>query len=246
MLKAQKSKLWDTLIHHYIRNIFRKEFHTFLVAGQNHLSAFSKKMPVIGIANHSNWWDGFLILFLTRLLPARRHYIMMEERHLEKYSLFRKLGAFGVNLDDPRQGAQALHYAASLLRDPSTLLWIFPQARLRPARELLHFHRGAQLLARRVGGCLALPLALRYEFTTEQHPIALARFGPPLQDPEDINEKSVVQLLAQIDNDILKCDFSEYLQFIPPRLSLNKRWEYFWHLLHGKAGDFQASNTYRA
>ena len=245
MITASKSAFWDSVMHSYFRWLFRKQFHSLLLAGKENVRALEEKRPALGVANHSNWWDGFVILFLTRLLAHRQHYIMMEERQLVKYPFFRKLGAFGVNLDNAREAASSLRYALRLLEDDRTMLWIFPQARMAPSRSEMEFRGGAGVLARRTKGCAVLPLALRYEFTTEQRPVVLARFGAVSVEPAVVSERCVGELLGRIDRDVLDQRFAEYEVFIPPRMSLNKKWEFFWHLVQGKLSDFRRENHYR-
>jgi len=245
MITAEKSAFWDSVWHGYFRRLFRRHFHALLLAGRKNLGALEEKRPAIGVANHSNWWDGFVILFLTRLLPRRRHYIMMEERQLVKYPFFRKLGAFGVNLDDARSAAASVRYALRLLEDERTMLWIFPQAKMTPAGAKLEFRGGAALLARRTKHCAVLPLAMRYEFTTEQRPVALARFGAVSAEPAVVTERCVEELLERIGRDLLEQQFGEYEEFVSPRLSANKKWEFFWHLARGNLADFRRQNHYR-
>lgn len=246
MIKAEHSWLHEKLLGFYFERIFRSQFHALLVSGVDHLSELDPRRSYIAIANHSNWWDGFVVFFLTRLLPGYKHYLMMEAQNLEKYSAFRKLGVFGVDIDDPRDARRGVSYATSLLRQNAAFLWLFPQGRLRPAREPLKFLRGAAVIARRAGNCSLLPLALRYEFTTEQKPLALVKIGTPLNTPHSFNEDLVTKLLVRIDADVLSCDFSSYSVMMSAGISINKRWEYVRHLLRGGRGEFRPDNTYKA
>ena len=245
MITASKSTLWEYAWRAYLYWMFQKQFHTLLVAGSTHLKAIDDKKPVLAISNHSNWWDGFVILLLTRLIPHKQHYLMMEEQHLMKYPFFRKLGAFSVNLDNAHSAGISVRYCLRLLQNEKTVIWIFPQGRMLPAKEQLEFRKGASFLASRTKNCVILPLALRYEFLTEQRPIVLARFGEARCCLSHVDASLVTKLLHQIDQDVLKRNFVDYEVFVKPRWSVNKKWEFLWHLLQRKMSDFQKENQYR-
>lgn len=139
-------------------------------------------VPLLGLANHPSWWDGYLALVVARHYRLPR-YLMMDEAQLRRYGFFRWAGCFSVDRADARESARSVAYAAHLLAtERQPLVWLFPQAAITPAdRRPIEAHGGAAHVLRRAtaGGRAVgwLPVAWQYMFRGEQHPEAFIRVG---------------------------------------------------------------------
>lgn len=87
--------------------------------------------PLLVLANHSGWWDPFLVHRLNRRVFRRRFHVMMLEPELRKRSFFRRVGAFSWNRGDRAESREGLAYTAGLLRNPEHMVLIFPQGEIR-------------------------------------------------------------------------------------------------------------------
>ena len=65
-------------------------------------------------ANHSCWWDLFLVHLLSETIPVDG-YGMMEHFNLVRFGFFRRIGAFTVDRTDSASVRASLEYAAGLL-----------------------------------------------------------------------------------------------------------------------------------
>jgi 1-acyl-sn-glycerol-3-phosphate acyltransferase len=177
MLQAKKNRWFERAFAVYNRNLLRRRFHSFRVSGLDYLKT---KKPAVVYANHSSWWDGLVAFEISRILKADA-FVMMEERHLRKLFLFRRLGAFSVVRENPRQAVESLNYAVSLLSEKSNrMLWIFPQGEILPSDvRPLHFYQGLARIIERTRNCSAIPLAIRYEFLGEFKPEIFVKIGAP-------------------------------------------------------------------
>jgi hypothetical protein len=120
------------------------------------------------------------------LLGADGH-ALMDARNLRRLPFFALVGAFGVDLDQPADGAAAIKYAARLLDRPGRLVWIFAQGRERPVTERpLAFRGGSAEIARVARRAQTLPAALRYEFAGAERPDLYLSFGAPLPAERDV------------------------------------------------------------
>ena len=137
--------------------------------------------PLIVVLNHPSWWDPLVGLVLTELFPDRAHYFPMDAHAVQRYRIFQRLGAFGIELGT-RRGARAfLRTGRAILARPRTALWITAQGRFADARERpADIQPGVAHLARHLERAVILPLALEYPFWQERCPEALARFGPAI------------------------------------------------------------------
>lgn len=245
MIPAKKSRLANVCIGSLITRSLRRRFRAVYVIGAENLARLDPSKPVVGCSNHPNWWDGFVLLELTRKrLPEREFYIAVEERNLARYFFFPWLGAFGVGLGTAAAAVAGLRYAVRLLRDhPSRLAWFFVQGTLTSPREPIVAKPGASFLARHAVAQL-LPVVLRYEWLIESKPSIFISIGEPL--PATTEPEALAARLNALNADLgARVNAPAHHGFDavhPPRLSLNKRWDYFLHLVTGRRAKFERDN----
>lgn len=203
MIRADNHPGAEAAFLRYLDWAVPRRFYDVRVAGADGLDDPDPAVPTLVLANHSNWWDGFMAMLVTHRLMGRRFHVMMEERHLRRYRFFTRLGAFGVDRDHPRAARESLAHAAELLARPSTALWIFPQGRLRPNDvRPLEFESGAARLALRLGRVRICPVAMRYEFLHEEKPQALIQLGEPYLLSDDAREAGPRALSARMEAEV--------------------------------------------
>lgn len=181
MLEAKKSRWFEKIFAVYNKNLLKHRFAALYVSGLDYFQdSQTRSIPLVIYANHSSWWDGLIAFEISRRARLNS-YVMMEEKHLKKLFLFRRLGAFSVVREKPRQASESINYAVSLLKEkPKTALWIFPQGEILP-NELrpLKFYNGAAKIIQKSGGVFAVPLAIRGEFRGDFKPEIFVRIGEP-------------------------------------------------------------------
>jgi 1-acyl-sn-glycerol-3-phosphate acyltransferase len=205
MLKANKSSLFEKLFAVYNRNLFRRRFESLRVDGIENLQNRNKKLPLVLYANHSSWWDGLTAFEIGRA-AALDHYLMMEEKQLRQLFLFRRLGAFSVVRENPREAVQSISYAVDLLKEkPNRALWIFPQGEILPNDcRPLRFYNGLARIVEKTGECLAASVAMRYEFQGEFKPAAVVKVGRAqsfagVKNAKQLTENLSLQLTETLD-----------------------------------------------
>lgn len=220
MLEAKKSRWFEEIFAVYNRNLFRRRFHSLKINGLDFLQ--NRNPPLLIYANHSSWWDG-LVAFQISRAARLDSFVMMEEKHLKKLFLFRRLGAFSVVRENAREAAKSLNYAANLIKENSNrTLWIFPQGQILPndARPLKFYH-GAARVAEKIGGVLAaVPLAIRYELLGEFKPEVFVKIGEPqlISVGSNFNaknltgefERNLTETLDNLKSDVLTRTFDDY------------------------------------
>ena len=221
MLEAKKSKLFERIFAIYNRNLLKRRFEAFHVAGLDTLTKKNSKLPCILFLNHSSWWDGLVAFEISRVCELDS-FVMMEEKHLRRLFLFRRLGAFSVIRENPFAAIKSIEYAAKLLQEKdSRCLWIFPQGEIFPNDvRPLKFYRGIIKLIRKAGKCLLIPVAVRYEFLGKFKPEIFVKIGNVeiVKAEEKIKiqilEKRVTVLLDQISVDIVNNNLKHYHNII--------------------------------
>ncbi|MHB8645191.1 MAG: lysophospholipid acyltransferase family protein [Thermomicrobiales bacterium] len=178
---ARKSLWGELLVWALVRSSLRRMFVRVRLreAGEDPRAS---GVPLLVIASHPSWWDGYLALLLSRHYGARR-YLMMDAAQLQRYGFFAWAGCFGVERGDARDVTRAVAYAAALLRQEiPTWVWLFPQAEITPSqtRPLSMQGGAAHILRRATAGGRSigvLPVAWELVFRGEQHPEVVALVG---------------------------------------------------------------------
>ena len=225
MLEAKKSKWFEKLFSFYNSNLLNRRFFLLKVNGLDILRAKPPKVPQIIFVNHSSWWDGIVCYRISTLLKLNS-FIMMEEKQLKKLLLFRKLGAFSVVRENPREALESVNYAARLLKqDSERTLWIYPQGQILPnhIRPVRFFH-GLSKIIKKTDICRVVPMAIRYEFLGNYKPEIFVKVGEPrlLSDvkPNLVKnltasfETSMSSLLDELNKNILTNNFNDFDQII--------------------------------
>ncbi|SDT98158.1 1-acyl-sn-glycerol-3-phosphate acyltransferase [Verrucomicrobium sp. GAS474] len=257
MIEARKNAAVDALFGLYTRSRVRAAFHGVHLRGAAHFTPahLPPGKPVLALVNHTNWWDLFLLHRLTRLVPHKAHYGMMEERNLAPHRFLRGLGLFSVDLETPGRAALGLRRAVRHLRQPDVLLWLFPQGRIEAPGLPGAVRPGAAWLAARVPDAVVLPIALRYEFFREERPAVLVEAAAPVPAASITGDDALLSLLRAPALSLERLvaaepgrDLAALLragEFVPlerPRLSANKKWEWFRRALAGRLAGFDPHN----
>lgn len=125
MVYPVKNKLFSWVFGQYIRFILQRNFHQINFNKVN----IDPDKPVLLLANHYSWWDGFIYYHLNKVLFRKNPHVMVLEQTLKNWPFMRYLCAFSI-----RKGARdmpaSLSYAAGILNKPENLLLLFPQGKL--------------------------------------------------------------------------------------------------------------------
>ncbi|MCC5790423.1 MAG: 1-acyl-sn-glycerol-3-phosphate acyltransferase [Opitutales bacterium] len=181
MLSARPSAPARWLFSLYLRQLFRRTFHRIVLRGHFEALKDNEAYPLIFYSNHQSWWDGLLEWRLVEHLRGDLR-LMMAEKNLRQFPFFRRVGVFGVDLEDSRDRAKGLLHAIKLLRTdtPRRVLVVFPQGELHPPHEPFHpFLGGLETLLRKSPQAKAYPLGKVLRFTRYQRPEVLFQLGKP-------------------------------------------------------------------
>lgn len=157
------------------RNMIGKKFHALRVereAAALLRSVASEPGPLIIASNHVAWWDPLVMLTTQRVFfPDRSLRAPMDAAQLERFRIFRRLGIFGIDPDDPaslaRMGTEVGRYFRETQRPT---FWITPQGAFADVRAPIVVRPGVSKLAASTPGVRVLALAVEYPFWTDPKP----------------------------------------------------------------------------
>ncbi len=218
MIEAKKNILFQKIFSIYNSHIIRKHFNSIRIKGENNLRDLKENLPTIIYANHSNWWDGLIAFYLSYKRWNKDAYIIMEEKQLNIYRFFTKLGAFSIDKSSLIKSYDAILYSINLLQNSEKTLWIFPQGEMLPynTRPIV-FYNGISKIISKIKDVNVLPLTFSYEFVKEQRPDIFINIGQSIKyDDTNIKEftdflkKRILELLDDVNYCILKRDFGQF------------------------------------
>lgn len=170
-------RVFDALFHPFMRGCI----HAVRIAGLP--TTLGADQPLLLVANHVSWWDGFGLRAVQRALrPDAPLFTLMDADQLRAHPYFRLMGAVPIDRRDPRSVARAFATLRRRTRGtPGAVLQYFPQGRIWPAyRRPLGFQRGASVLVRRLAPVTVLPVALHVEPLNHVRPTLFASVGVPI------------------------------------------------------------------
>lgn len=203
MIPARKGRLFSWWFARDARARVERSFSAIRVRGLDRLRSALDEGPVLVVSNHTAWWDPLLLVHLCHNALAADVYAMMEAKNLERLPFFGKVGAFGVDTEDPADGAAGVRYAAKLLDRPGRLVWIFAQGREVPVTARpLGFKGGAGLVARVAKRAAVVTAAIRYEHGARPEPEIWLSFdvaGPRAKAPAEITAELEAEVTGALD-----------------------------------------------
>ncbi|HKK93107.1 MAG TPA: 1-acyl-sn-glycerol-3-phosphate acyltransferase [Longimicrobiales bacterium] len=164
-------------------------------------------VPLLLVANHVSWWDGFLLREVQRRIRGRApfHTVVIEHQ-ISAHPMLGRLGAVPV---DPTTPASVLRMLRTLRRlraaDPGTVFSYFPQGRIWPSsRRPLEIRRGIEAVTRVLAPVRIVPVGIHIEPLVDVRPTPLIWLGEPLDVasgaslPRRTLEERMVRSLDQI------------------------------------------------
>jgi 1-acyl-sn-glycerol-3-phosphate acyltransferase len=163
-------------------------------------TALPGDVPLIIVANHVSWWDGFLLRDLHReLRPGSHLCVVMNAAELRCNTTLRLLGGVPLRTGSTAS-VRALMRGLRAVREraPDFTLFYFPQGRIWPSfRRPLGFRRGVARLAAHVAPAVILPVGLHIEPLNARRPTPIIAMGEPIAVGADFDDDVLVERRVQ-------------------------------------------------
>ncbi|MCH8549926.1 MAG: lysophospholipid acyltransferase family protein [Balneolaceae bacterium] len=195
-IPARESAWFIFIFDYYVRLLFRRRFKNILIDQQYQPGNESR---TIYFLNHTSWWDGLIPLLLNQKLFRQNARAMMEDKQMLQHKFFSRIGAFSVNLEEPRSAVRSLRYAAESMKRTNSSLFIFPEGRVLPfSTEKPDFKKGLGWIAGHSPGCDLVPVGICIHTARHDKPELFIRIGKPVDlDQADGSESDQINTLCE-------------------------------------------------
>ncbi|MFT4679503.1 MAG: hypothetical protein ACI84C_002688 [Flavobacteriales bacterium] len=123
MIKADHTRFYTWLYEIYSSFLIKLVFRNIRLIGN---SSASKNLPILMIANHFSWWDGFIQMRLNLCVFKKKFHFMMLEEEMVKSKILHKAGACSVSKGS-RGILETLQHLVEVLKKPENSYLFFPQ-----------------------------------------------------------------------------------------------------------------------
>lgn len=200
----------------FFKPFFRSRIHRiYMWVNAQHIDP---QLPLLCVANHVSWWDGFLLLELHKHLQRRGgFYTIMLEKELAQRPYFRWLGCLGIqpgSLASLRQLLQSLQILKK--QESAPTLCFFPQGKIWPStKKDILYPPGIDKIAAVMAPVNVLPIALRMEPLNTSAPQAFIAAASPITMQESHEARGLsATLQGQIESlqsqmDLFLCHYGE-------------------------------------
>lgn len=122
----------------------------------------------------------------------------MEDKQMKKYSFFSKIGAFSIELDNPRSSVTSLRYALKSLKRNKACLFIYPEGKITPASEKLpEFKDGLSWLYKKADGVDFIPVGIYMHSFRSAKPELYISIGNSVNHDKYLNTNELTVLFEK-------------------------------------------------
>ncbi len=190
-IPAKESPFFIKLFDLYCTTLFWRRFSSITVEIKYNPQPDSKTIYYL---NHNSWWDGLIPFYLNQKYFNQNARGIMEDKQLEKYSFFRRLGVFSINLEDPRSSIRSLRYAIESMNRPKSSLYLYPQGKIVPfSVDNLNFKKGIGWLCKQLPNVDVVPIAVHIHTMYNDKPKLEISVGSAL----DIDRSETADVINQ-------------------------------------------------
>lgn len=217
-IPAKESSIFIKFFRLYTWLLFKWRFKTVWLKQEYDPTPNCKTIYYL---NHHSWWDGLIPLLLNEFRFNQHARALMEDKQMNKYSLFQRIGAFSINRDDPRQAITSLRYAVQSFQREKASLFIYPEGTITPVGSKMNFEGGISWLSRQLPHVDIVPIGIYIHTIRHDKPELHLHVGNPVPVEETMSGKERIQLFEKHLNRILEklretggFDDSEFERFL--------------------------------
>ncbi|MDZ7714990.1 MAG: lysophospholipid acyltransferase family protein [Balneolaceae bacterium] len=176
-IPAKESRLFIRFFRIYVKLLFKRRFKKVWISQDYKPSKTSRTVYYL---NHNSWWDGLIPLMLNEYRFKQQARALMEDKQMKKFSFFKRIGAFSINLDDPRKTITSLRYAVKSIERDHSCLFVYPEGQIQAQGSDLNFKQGLSWIHGKVESVDFVPIGIYIHTIRHDKPELHIKVGKPI------------------------------------------------------------------
>jgi 1-acyl-sn-glycerol-3-phosphate acyltransferase len=187
--------------------MMRRDFADVLMWGQS--PNLAQGLPILFVANHLSWWDGFFLWRIQRkIAPGAPVYTVMLAREFHQTFWFKWVGMLPITPGSTASLRALLKRLHSFCKNPQrspVFCSFFPQGVIKPSfARPLGFADGLGSIAQAMAPVNVVPIGIHVEPLCARHPKAFLAVGESfVHESGRLNVEEVEQSLTKTLDDLL-------------------------------------------
>jgi len=199
------------LFNYYLAWNFKKNFSGIYCSGLSQLKEVSG--PLLIIANHVSWWDGFLLFELQRRLrPRAKLYTVALKETCDQNPILSRMGVLPIEPGCAVSLRALLKHLSGLRAQPFSeqlMVVFFPQGKIMPSFATeLEFQRGVEAIVQALDPITIAPVGIHIEPMIGKKPSAILKIEKPYSvsgsATAPFHEVQVKKALSEIHQSLLR------------------------------------------
>lgn len=122
----------------------------------------------------------------------------MEDKQMRQYTFFSKIGAFSINLENPRASITSLRYAVDSMKRDQASLFIYPEGTITPVSEKKpEFKKGLSWLYQNLEDIDFVPIAIYSHTLRSSKPELFISIGNSVKHDKSLGKNRLNELFEQ-------------------------------------------------
>jgi 1-acyl-sn-glycerol-3-phosphate acyltransferase len=191
-IPANESRFHIWFFSHYTYWLLKRRFKQIWVKQEYQPDSSSRTVYFL---NHNLWWDGLLPLYLNQKFFHQKARALMEDKQMQQYPFFSKIGAFSINLKNPKASIPSLRYAVESMQRKNSCLFIYPEGTITPASETPPiFKPGLAWLYTKTEHIDFVPIHFYSHFLRESKPELYIAIGESVNHDKALSTSALTEL----------------------------------------------------
>ncbi|MGD8749173.1 MAG: lysophospholipid acyltransferase family protein [Balneolaceae bacterium] len=199
-IPARESTLFIKGFRLYTWLLFKRRFSTVWIKQEYEPCPACKTVYYL---NHHSWWDGLIPFLLNEFRFHQQARAIMEDKQIQKYTFFNKIGAFSINREDPRKAIVSLRYAVQSFDRDHSSLFIYPEGKITPTGSSMNFEGGLAWLSGKLPDVHFVPVGIYQHTIRHDKPELHLHVGNPIRFKNTMTNEERTQLLEKTLNQML-------------------------------------------
>lgn len=200
-IPAQESVFYIRFFSLYTQWKLRRTFKQVWIK-QEYIPSNSSK--TVYFLNHNSWWDGLIPLYLNENVFKQKARALMEDKQMRKHSFFSKIGAFSIDLENPRSSLISLRFALNSLEKENSCLFIYPEGEIKTVSEYEpEFKQGLSWLYKKSDNIDFVPIGIYMHTFRSAKPELYVSIGNSSIHSKELSNNELTNLFQRDLHDIL-------------------------------------------